>query len=961
MTTEAAAGPPACPKSLSLGEWLAFSLAHGDETDRLLAIEEIALNPHYSDLFSRLPGLAAADPSPACRAAAARLLAAHQAGEEARRIVAGLEVTAEILTPLLESAAPELRREILRSLRTPPPEGLLELWRHDLLHGCSLEKTEAALIVLARFGKPADAGFALGLLSADQPEVVRAALDLLFAQNADLFKESVATALASGHPAVRLHAVRQLRSIDPGEAVNYLEALVLSEDPLLRQQAVHELLLIPFHAAEPVSLRFLGSEPRPLLLVLVALAVAINPHPDTPPKLFDIILVSRGPKRAILQAGFNQLLECINQAGILSVPIGEYVATLKEGLTRRRETMLVTLGLRDLAAPEPEIRQAAVERLRPFLGRPEVGEALRRRLDAETDEETRARLAALVAPAAPEAPAPGAPGAPPDPATALAAALRDGTFGSLPLPRQQGLLRALDTPDRFRAARPAWRGLLTGKPHRAVLLELIHRCGELGEPADVQELSPFLRAAEPAVAAAAIKACGRLDLDQLLPTLNKLLQQDDPRVKAAALEVFLRSDKEGAIRYLATMARSAQPAIRRQALHLFPLLDFPSAAPLLERMFTDDPQDDLKVQAGFMIAANPSLAGLQTLCRGCCNERGEPREGFADLWEAALQGAAPVLGQEAKTLRENCLQAVAKARQAEKAPVPTYSFRKVVGKTPYTGAAAPPPAAGGGLVTWLHEHWGALVVVGLMLAPLGWVLLFPASPSFDSGAMPGDAGGPGGSAPTAMSSGAGGGGLRSNAGAVLGGPGYAKLMKNVSGQCEEFSKQAAARRQERLAGRAADEGTPLPERMGALARVNPVLAQARSDLDSQKFDEAREAFRKVADDPGAGTAEKVLARQGLVTIAVRTGGRPEEVGATLDGLVGEVGRLPGCEMTPKVSFQEEMRKAASAMQAFSDPGKKDALASRLEKDLSLDRAEAGKRVDTMLQTLSGIPEGGPPR
>lgn len=959
MTTEASAGPPECPKSLSLGEWLAFSLDHGDEIDRRLAIEEIALNPHYSDLFSRLPGLAAADPSPACREAATRLLAAHQAGEEARRIVAGLEVTAEILTPLLDSVAPELRREILRSLRTPPPEGLLELWRHDLLHGCSLEKTEAALIVLARFGKPADASFALGFLSADQPEVVRASLDLLFAQNPDLFKESVATALASGHPAVRLHAVRQLRSIDPGEAVNYLEALVLSEDPLLRQQAVHDLLLIPFHAAEPVSLRFLGSEPRPLLLVLVALAVAINPHPDTPLKLFDIILVSRGPKRAILQAGFNQLLECINQAGILSVPIGDYVATLKEGLTRRRETMLVTLGLRDLAAPDPETRQAAVERLRPFLGRPEVGEALRRRLDAETDEETRTRLAALVAPVASETPSPGAP---PDPVEALATALRDGTFGSLPLPRQQGLLRALDTPARFRAARPAWQGLLTGKPHRAVLLELIHRCGELGEPADVQELSPFLRGAEPAVAAAAIKACGRLDLDQLLPTLNKLLQQDDPRVKAAALEVFLRSDKEGAIRYLATMARSTQPAIRRQALHLFPLLDYPSAAPLLERMFADDPQDDLKVQAGFMIAANPSLAGLQTLCRGCCGEGGEPREGFADLWEAALQGAAPVLGQEAKALREHCLQAVAKARQAEKAPAPTYSFRKVVGKTPYTAAAAgPAPDGGSGLAARLREHRVALVVLVLMLAPLGWVLLFPAAPTFDSGAMTGEAGGPGGSAPTAMPSGAGGGGLRSNAGAVLGGPGYAQLMKSVSGQCDDFSKQAAARRQERLARLAADEGTPLPERMGALARVNPVLAQARSDLDGQRFDEAREAFRKVADDPAAGTPEKVLARQGLVTIAVRTGGKPEDVGATLDGLVGEVGKLPGCEMTPKVSFQDDLRKAATAMQTFSDPGRKNALASRLAKDLSLDPAEAGKRVDTMLQTLSGIPEGGPPR
>lgn len=931
------------PKSLALDEWLWFSLESVDATERRLALEEIALNPLTPPLLERLEKISTSDPEEACRAAASGILANRRAAESAKEILPNLQLSPDTLGHFLEDATPALRRAILKSLRTPPPESLLDLWRNDLLNGGSLEKTETALIGLTRFGKPADAVFALSLLGAEQPAIIRAALDLLLAQDAGLFKESVASALVSGHTDVRLHAVRQLRNIDPGEALAFLESLVLSEEPVIRLKALHELLLIPFDVAEPTYMRFLGAETRPLLLVLVSLAVSFNPHPDLPLKLYDILLVSKGVKKTILQAGFNQLLECITAAGILTVSCDEYVADLKARLIRRRETLIINLSARDLTSPEQAIRVSAVERLRPYASRPEVGDMLRKRIAVERDDEVRSMLASLVGQ---EQPAP---------AETLEKALESGNFDTLPLPKQQGLLKGLNTQELFRAARPRVKILLDGKPHRSILLEVIHLFGEFGEAADIECLAPYLRhGAPPAVIAAAVKACGKLDIDHILPTLSRLLQQDDPRVRSAALEVFIRADKEGAISHLTTMARSAQPVIRRQALHLFPLFDFTSVESLLERMFAEDPQDELKIQAGFMIAANPSMRGLKTLCRGCFNEKSEQKEGFGELWESAVQGAARVLNKEPKALMEECIREMARDREAAKTPAPTYAYKKVVGKTPYVAAAKQEQSAG--LAARIREHRGVLLALVLILAPAAYLFLFPSPERFDTGGVPTvDAPAQSGSAST-PGRGDGISGLTSNARSVLGGKGYQKLMKGVSDELSEYSKTCERKRIERLAKRANSADVPLTERLGAVSAANPLLLQARADIAQKKHSEAREALLKIARDPSATPMEKVLARQGLVSISAVSGEKLEETAGNVDGFLSEFMKLHGDPNITLPSFGGEIRKVSPSMEVFRDPGKKSQLSSRLSKEMSISPADAEKQVDGMFKVLAGSPE-----
>ncbi|MBI3038737.1 hypothetical protein HYY75_06785, partial [bacterium] len=341
------------------------------------------------------------------------------------------------------------------------------------------------------------------------------------------------------------------------------------------------------------------------------------------------------------------------------------LSKLKESLVKQKEKLVFNLALRDLNSSDAETRQNAVRRLQPNLNLPEVSEALKKRLGIEPDEDIKNLLSAIVQKY--EAPR----------RKDFTDKIEPAAFCALPIKNQRIILGTISSPESFEASRDLIIKLLSSDLPRQILLEIIEKANSFGKKTDAKALSRFFQHRDAPVVAAAIKACGKLDIDSLLTAFNKFLQNDDPRIKAAALEIFLVADKEEAVRYLSSMVRSVSLSVRRQTLNLLPLLDYAAAKPMLFYLFNSEPNLELKLKAGCIIAANPTTEGVVAIFKASHNEQGAITPDFADLWQSALEAAEPVLGKPRHLLEEECSKETAKDLKAQEAPVQNYSYKKV--------------------------------------------------------------------------------------------------------------------------------------------------------------------------------------------------------------------------------------------------------------------------------------------
>jgi HEAT repeat protein len=739
------------PKNLDINHWIIFGLKQTDEISRLLALEEMVAVGIPRECHAAVQTTQQQDPSQRCRELAQWALALEKAKERILPMMKSLEPSPEGLKFLLEDADPSMRYTFLHSIRKAPSEALLEEWRSRLLGESAKEILEIGLTLLAKFGRESDAELAMVYLSSEDPEVVCAALDVLQQQSPEIFKERIADFLISSTVSIRLHAIKLLRAVDARETLLHLREFIKSPDPLLRQKALRELLLTPFEHAESYYLNFLGVESYPLLLVMGGLGIVFNPLPHLPLKLFDILFISRGVKKHILQLLLNQTVDCIHKSGILKEPIETFVANLKERIQRKKQEIELTWALRDLEAGEPEIRMNALQKLQLQSDQPHIAGAVRKAYSRETDPEIKSFIESFMtdpgpapeaavsatpvpsvpsmpaAPSSPQAPSPSPsaqdaaqPTTPPTPAGSPVAATNETK--EIPLARQ--LLAGIKSRQEFDEKREKILGHLKKDSPKSFTLNTLALLAQFGDDRDVFLVRKYLNDGDPALVAAAVKALGKLNLDQLLPQLNQLLAHDDPRVKAATLEFFILTDKAGAISHLESMIKSVQPKVKRLALTLLPLLDYSSAEPLLMHLLQFEPNESIKAQAGFMVAANLSQEGIWAIFKACHNDKGKPRDEYQELWKSSLIAAQEVLGKDASLIECECTQRLFKETEDEKKPVPKYAAKKILPQKPLDIASPSvetPSTAGINLAEKLQEFQKP---IGITVALVLIILIF---------------------------------------------------------------------------------------------------------------------------------------------------------------------------------------------------------------------------------------------
>jgi len=279
---------------------------------------------------------------------------------------------------------------------------------------------------------------------------------------------------------------------------------------------------------------------------------------------------------------------------------------------------------------------------------------------------------------------------------ALESNIHSGLYVTLPLSEQRLLLTAVDRSEAFQRLAPTLARLKTLSLPRATLLEFVACLGRFGDRPDGAYLLTLLEHADPAVVAAAVQALGKVDLDALLPWFGRLLANEDPRIRGAVIKVFLRFDQAGALQQLQALADAANPRLRRYFLSLLPQFDVAAVRPLLFRFFERERLAELKTQAGYILAANPTEEGLVLLCDATYDENDRVRPEWADLWRMALDAASTLLGPDPFRLELRCCEQVAVRRRTMQQAGSTRPTGAASGLPHDTGAEKRTAAAGSG-------------------------------------------------------------------------------------------------------------------------------------------------------------------------------------------------------------------------------------------------------------------------
>jgi hypothetical protein len=620
------------PDTLEFQPWLEWALGSPHEETRIFALLELKRVGGIEAFAEKLAELSRRDSSPFCCDLARELLELQRLQREGLTLSGSQELSPWALKNLLEASPPALFQALVESIRKPPPEAVLDLWRHNIVSENHPVLQEIGLSLLARFGKAADSSFALSFLESRYSGVLIAALDLLHAQNPDLFRTQGMVALENSDINVVAHVIRRLGTIAPADAVLALEPLTVSDDLLVRQKAVPELILLPFELTRGAVLRRLALESFPLLIITLGIAISTNPAPDLPEKLYEILMHAEEEKKPLLQTIFKNLLISIKAAGILREPEAAYFSRLKDRLQARKAETRRHLLLADLDSGNTETQFNAVQELSFVLDQPGVTEALASLEARDPEAGIRDAIGQLLRP---------------QPVgvslSRLDQEIAENTLLSQPVAVQKELVQSITDRAMLCELRGRLRSLPFGSLEKPVLFEVLKCFERWGTQADAPFLTCLFDSPAPAILAPAIRTIGTLDHRQLQSRLPRFLSHSDVRVQKAALEVYVRENKFAAIGHIERLLESPDLLKRKSGISLLSLLDYPSASGLISKAVRREKEESLRQSLGILLASNPCEEALYDLFLLTHSSDGALLGAQKALWFGALENAEKVM------------------------------------------------------------------------------------------------------------------------------------------------------------------------------------------------------------------------------------------------------------------------------------------------------------------------------
>ncbi|MBQ3644955.1 MAG: HEAT repeat domain-containing protein [Candidatus Riflebacteria bacterium] len=908
------------PQNLELNDWLRLSLSSQNEISRHIALEEMITNGFSSDFNDALKEIAEKDSSQVCRSQAQWLLKLADAKSSLKSIIKKLDITPAYIKLQISKGEFPLISLIGQMLRKSPKDEVLNQWREVLMAETDPRLIELGLEILTKFGEQKDSVLALKHIQTQNAQVLCAVFSFLAQKDQPSFKKYIRLGLSSKNATVIMHSVHLLRTIDEVEAIKYLSVLVLNQNCLVRQKALRELMLVKFEKVENLFWQYIGKEDQPFLIVKAGLLATFNPAPHFPFKIYDIMTTSIGAKKHILQLILTETIKTADKAGILkNKDIQTYLNEIKNYIANKKKEQTLRLIISNLKAKEVGIRADAVEQLSKFIAHPQIRALLENQLKIETDEGIKSYLSSLfedatdeeikVQKAVEQKPTETpliqeTPSALPSLDSVATEKVEEKTdeakkvsltsfpdqdeFLKLSAKEQRSWLKKITCIENYPICKNTLLAVVDSDAKKTVVLEALKIIGEYGNTNDAKKIYHLTKSQDNSIVAQTIKSVGTIDLDIILPELNKFLAHEDPRVKSAAFGVYAVADKDDAVQYVSTLLRNPTDSVRRIGLSLIPQLDYPSAEPLLWWMLAHETNVELQDQVGYMVAANPTRDGIIKMFVFCHDKNGELKDGFAEMWNAALLSAESTLGMRQHDIEESCWVAIVSEQKAEQEKEKSdYKFNSVVGEKDDIVAEIDPKAISrvdDNLVEKLliHIYENKVKYIGgvCALCALFLILYLNSDSGTINNSKPltrknkdvvvseanflpdeqvNDAKTQVGTKDWVE-------GIKSSAGAILNSPSYARTIANAEKEQEDFRKEMEKAEEAYFEKLANDSNASQEDRNWAQANLNANYKQAMKDYNSGNYKDALISLEKAANDPNLNTYSKVEVMQKLAEL-----------------------------------------------------------------------------------------------
>lgn len=199
------------------------------------------------------------------------------------------------------------------------------------------------------------------------PRVLAAAVEALERLHPASLETLIVPLLTNPNYGIRSRAVRLLYKLDPREALRHFEAMLGSDDANDREAAMFHAYFFPFEEIEPMMLRFLGVEDDPALLTKAGYLFQVNPRPDPPHALIEVMEASRGGKKKILADLVKGVLT--TQSQLLDVPAAELLERLQTSYREKKAGEIVQQIRLAWPGADPAARQALALRLQELAQR----------------------------------------------------------------------------------------------------------------------------------------------------------------------------------------------------------------------------------------------------------------------------------------------------------------------------------------------------------------------------------------------------------------------------------------------------------------------------------------------------------------------------------------------------------------------------------------------------------------
>ena len=279
---------------------------------RIFALEEVIKSGGSPEILAVLEEISATEDDPECSMLISHAISAvnSRLGGTNNVETVSLDNVSDFLTNWKE-ADENLRMHILSNLPVRLPKDVRTLGP-ELTEGVT---PLVAARVIRTFGRnwPEDKfNLITNNLHSDSLVLKLASLRTMVHLKPDLLLDELPELLASPDPEIKALAIRGLVKIDKEEALNHLQALLLSPTKTERLAGIQNCPFLPFDMVKPLLLKYFAAETNSELLIKAGWIIEMNPDVEVPFRLFEIAERSPAKKAELVKKVLNESVNLLN-------------------------------------------------------------------------------------------------------------------------------------------------------------------------------------------------------------------------------------------------------------------------------------------------------------------------------------------------------------------------------------------------------------------------------------------------------------------------------------------------------------------------------------------------------------------------------------------------------------------------------------------------------------------------